>query len=229
MRFRRGAGEAAGFFAGEPQGPRTQSAVSKKQGSNKVSTRGAWIPRLVFWLLVTSVVLLGAAELLNVMQRPSLSRFTGPALANHFVIYQKGRAGNREAWLLVEPQAESGPAACFQRIDCTEADRITGDLRWSFDGAAIYAARRKASTIDGTDRPLWVYEFNTRKLWSGDDQPLAHQLPMNAATEAGLVDIINRHGGKGPVAVSWYDLGKRGDYLFAWQITRWEQALPQKK
>jgi hypothetical protein len=59
--------------------------------------------------------------------------------------------------------------------------------------------------------------------------PAEHHLPMEAATEAGLVDIINRHGGKGPVAVPWYDLGKRGEYLFAWQITRWEQALPIPK
>jgi hypothetical protein len=52
-------------------------------------------------------------------------------------------------------------------------------------------------------------------------------MPSTITTETALVDIINRHGGKGPVAASWYDLGKHGDYLFAWQITRWEKALPQ--
>lgn len=201
--------------------------MSKKKASSKISTRGAWKPRVVFWLLAAAVILLGAFELLNVMQRPSFARLAGPAQVNHIVLYQKGRAANREAWLLMEPQAESGPALCFQRIDCTEADRMTGDIRWSFDGAALYAARRKAATIEGADRPLWVFEFATKKLWSGDDQPLAHHLATHPATEAGMVAIINRHGGKGPVAVSWYDLGKRGDYLFAWQITRWERALPK--
>ena len=199
--------------------------MSKKKASSKVSTRGAWTPRLVFWLLAAAVLLLVVAEMLNVMRRPSLTRLAGPAQANHVVLYQKGRSGSREAWLLMEPRAESGPAWCFQRIDCTEADRLTGDVRWSFDGAALYAARRKAATIEGSDRPLWVFEFASKKLWSLDDQPRAHHLPMHPATEAGLVDIINSHGGKGPVAVSWYDLGKRGDYLFAWQITRWENAL----
>jgi len=173
-------------------------------------------------------MLLGVAELLNVMRRPSFSRLKGPAEANHFVLYQKGRAANREAWLFMEPQAESGPAVCFQRIDCTKEDRMTGDIRWSFDGAALYAARRKASSIEAADRPLWVFDFAKQQLWSIDDKPLAHHLPLHAATEAALVNLINSHGGKGPVAVSWYELGKRGEYLFAWQITRWENALPRK-
>ena len=203
--------------------------MSKQKAKTKISPGGAWKPRLVFWLLAAAVGLLGVAELLNVIRRPSLLRLPGPAMANRFVLYQKGRPASREAWLLMEPQAESGPAVCFQRIDCTEADRMTGDIRWSFDGAALYASRRKASSIEGTNRPLWVFEFATRKLWSLDETPLARHLPVKAATEAGLVDIINSHGGKGPAAISWYDLGKRGDYLFAWQITRWEKALPHAR
>ncbi len=203
--------------------------MSKQKAKSKVSPGGAWKPRLVFWLLAAAVGLLSAAELLNVMRHPSLLRLPGPAMANRVVLYQKGRPGSREAWLFMEPLADSGPAVCFQRIDCTEEDRLTGDLRWSFDGAALYASRRKASSIEATDRPLWVFEFATQKLWSLDDTPRAHHLTMQAATEAGLVDIINSHGGKGPAAISWYDLGKRGDYLFAWQITRWENALPHAK
>ncbi len=189
---------------------------------------GAWKPRAVFLLLVAALLVLGVAELLNLMQRPSLTRITGPAGARQLVIYQKGRAANREAWLLTEPQGELGPAHCFQRIDCTEDDRITGDIRWSFDGQALYATRRKAGSIEEADRPLWVYDFRELKLWSLDARALAGGLPMHAADEAGLVRMINDRGGKGPVAVSWYDLGKRGDYLFAWQITRWEKALPAR-
>ena len=187
---------------------------------------GAWKPRVVFFLLLAALLLLGVAELLNLMRRPSLTRVKGPAGAQHLVIYQKGRAANREAWLLTEPQGEAGPAHCFQRLDCTEDDQSTGDLRWSFDGHALYATRRKAPTIEAADRPLWVYDFKERKLWSLDEKPLASRLAMNAATEAQLVRLINDRGGKGPVAAAWYELGKRGDYLFAWQITRWENALP---
>jgi hypothetical protein len=40
------------------------------------------------------------------------------------------------------------------------------------------------------------------------------------------VEFIKRHGGKRPGAVSWYHLDRRGVHLFAWQITRWERALP---
>jgi len=187
---------------------------------------GAWKPRAVFFLLAAALLVLGVAELLNVMRRPSLTRVKGPAGAHQIIIYQKGRAANREAWLLTEPQGEAGPARCFHRIDCTEDDRLTGDIRWSFDGHALYAARRKGKSIEEAERPLWVFDFKERKLWSLNEQPLASRLEMHSAGEAQLVRLINDRGGKGPVAVSWYDLGKRGEYLFAWQITRWEKALP---
>src|SRR5687768_11387131 len=62
-----------------------QDSVSKRSASTKVSTRGAWKPRLVFWLLAAAVIMLGVAELLNVMRRPSFSRLKGPAEANSFV------------------------------------------------------------------------------------------------------------------------------------------------
>ena len=201
----------------------SQEPASRKRGP------GAWKPRVVFVLLAAAVLLLAGAELLNLMRRPSLTRARGPAGANQFVIYQKGRAANREAWLLTEPQGEAGPARCFQRIDCTEDDRLTGHVRWSFDGHLLYATRRKVATIEASDRPLWVFDFKAEKLWSLDEKPLASHLEMHSATEAQLVRLINDHGGPGPVAAAWYDLGKRGEYLFAWQITRWEKSLPQEE
>jgi hypothetical protein len=203
--------------------------MARQAARIKVTVGGAWKPRLFFWLLVAAMLLLTVAELLNVMRRPSLTYLKGPAGASGLVLYQKGRAGSREAWLLAEPQAEAGPPVCFHHIDCTEKDQSTGELRWSFDGLALYATRRRAPSIEAADRPLWVYEFNAAKLWSLNDDPQKHHLPVTSATETDLVETINRHGGKGPVAVSWYDLGKRGEYLFAWQITRWEKALPAEQ
>jgi hypothetical protein len=202
--------------------------MAKKPASIKVTGGGSWKPRVFFWLLAAALLLLAVAELLNVMQRPSLTYLRGPAGANGLVLYQKGRAGSREAWLLTEPLAEAGPPVCFQHVYCTKKDQTTGDLRWSFDGLALYATRRRAASIEAADRPMWVYEFGPGKLWSLDGSPQEHHLPVTTANETALVEIINRHGGKGPVAVSWYDLGKRGEYLFAWQITRWEKALPEK-
>jgi hypothetical protein len=202
--------------------------MGKRPAKIKVTVGGAWKPRFFFWLLVAAVLLLAGAELLNLMRRPSLTYLRGPAGASGIVLYQKGRAGNREAWLFTEPQADAGPPVCFHRVDCTEKDKVTGDLRWSFDGLALYATRRRPGSIEAADRPLWVYEFNGAKLWALNDEVQKYGLPTSAATEKALVEIINRHGGKGPVAVSWYDLGKRGEYLFAWQITRWEKVLPQR-
>ena len=161
------------------------------------------------------------------MDRPSLTRYSGFAGAGKFVLFQKGSPRERRAWLFVEPDADAGPPVCFQTLDCSEKDTLTGDIRWSYDGAALYASRRRAESIEAADRPLWVYEFTTGKLWTLNPGALPAGLTGIEGDEATLVDIINRHGSKGPVAVSWYDLGKRGNYLFAWEITRWQQALPR--
>lgn len=206
---------------------RQTAKVAKKPSSNKVSVGGAWKPRLFFWMLVAAVVALSGREVINVMEHPSLTRFSGPAGAGQFVLYQKGKSRDRLAWLYVEPEEDRAPPVCFHRIDCSEKDTVTGDLRWSFDGMTLYASRRQAGSLEAADRPLWAYEFTTGKLWTLQPSEMAAGLHALAATEAELVDIINRHGGKGPVAVSWYDLGKRGAYLFAWEITRWERALPE--
>jgi len=186
------------------------------------------VPRAVFLLLVAALLLLGGVELFNVLKRPSLSRVKGPAGAERFVLYQKGRAANREAWLLAEPEGELGPPECFQWIDCTEDDHTTGDLHWSFDGHLLYAVRRKPATLEEADLPLWVYDFKERKLWALDEKPPFIWMEKHSATSLQMVRQINEHGGKGPVAVPWYELGKRGEYLFAWQITRWEKVLPKK-
>ncbi len=203
--------------------------MARRSASTRSAPAGAWKPRVFFWLLIAALLLLGGAEIFNAFRRPALLFFKGPGEFHRLVLYQKGRAGSREAWLLTEPQGDSGPPRCFQRIDCTDADKFTGGLRWSYDGKTLYATRRRPQSMDAGDRPLWVYEFETNKLWSVSDAPGAGTFPLLPATERTLVDLINRHGGKGPAVVSWYDLGKHGEHLFAWQLTRWENALPSAR
>lgn len=201
--------------------------MSKRRSQSAVTVSGAWKPRLVFWLLAAAVMLLGGRELFNMLQRPSLTKLSGPAQAASFVLYQKGRPAEREAWLFVEPDGDRGPPRCFQFVDCSEKDTATGDLQWTFDGAALYAVKRKPEQTAGPARPLWLYEFTTGKLWSAQAEALRSVVPVQLVSEQSLMEMVQRHGGAGPVAVQWYDMGKRGAYLFAWEITRWEQALPE--
>lgn len=200
--------------------------MSKRQSRSGVTVSGAWKPKAVFWLLAAAVMVLTGRELLNLLERPSLTKLSGPAGAGRFVLYQKGRAADREAWLFVEPDGERGPPRCFQMVECSDRDTVTGDLQWTFDGAALYAVKRKPEQTAGPGRPLWLYEFTTGRLWSSQVEALKSAVPVTAVTEQTLVEMVFRHGGHGPVAVPWYDLGRRGAYLFAWEITRWERAIP---
>ena len=81
--------------------------MGKKNTSITVSAGGAWKPRLCFWLLTAAVLGLCGRELINVMDRPSLTRYSGFAGAGKFVLFQKGSPRERRAWLFVEPDADA--------------------------------------------------------------------------------------------------------------------------
>ncbi len=191
------------------------------------ASTGAWKPRVFFWLLVAGFVALSAAELLNALRRPSLLRIPGLPGSPPLVVYHKGRPEHRVAWLFFEPGGEEGAPVCFQQIDCSSRDEDTGEVRWSFTGDLLYATRRRGETIDAGSHPLWAYDFGRKVLHAVKKEAEILGLPVKVSTEREIVELINRGGGKGPLAMVWYDFGKTGDYLPAWKATRWEQQLPR--
>jgi hypothetical protein len=188
---------------------------------------GEWKPRVMFWLLVLAVLGLGAAELRNALRRPSLHRVAGEPGTPALTLYYKGRPESRVAWLFFEPEGETGAPVCFQCIDCTPREETTGEIRWSFTGQVLYATRRRPESLDTGSLPLWAYDFEQRTLYALPELAKACPLAVQPAAEREMVALINRTGGKGRLALAWYDLGKKGDYLPAWKATRWEQALPE--
>lgn len=191
------------------------------------ASTGEWKPRVFFWVLTVALVILSAAELFNALRRPSLLRIAGLPGAKSLIVYQKGRPESRAAWLFYEPGGEESAPVCFQRIDCTTADEDTGEIRWSFTGDILYATRRRADTIDTGSLPLWAYDLTTGALYAVSDEAAKFGLPVKVTGEREIVELINSGGGKGPLALAWYDFGKRGEYLPAWKSTRWEQQLPR--
>jgi hypothetical protein len=187
---------------------------------------GAWQPRVVFWLLSAVILILASVEVLNLFRGPSLVRMIAPERRASVVVYQRGRSHAREAWLLIEPKGDLGPAQALLRVDCSPKDTFTGDLVWSRDGALLAGLQRRSHGGPPTDVVIWVYDFAQQKLWTADPAHVGATTPHLRATQTAMRDFLGRHGGRGPLAISWYELGKKGNTLFAWQITRWESALP---
>ena len=194
--------------------------------------KNAWQPRLFGLVLLSCLFLLAVLEIINVFRLPEVRRLESPNPGTGIVLYQKGRPQSREAWLLVEPRGDMGPPVCFQRIDCrASGDARTGAVHWTLDGHALYALRRRTHDARNVTGVLWLYDLPSGKLYATDASIVGAEVPWTPASESGLLGLIQRRGGQGRPAFSWYELGKSGaqGYRPAWQMTRWEQALPARR
>ncbi len=186
----------------------------------------ACLPRLVFLGLLLLLAAMGTVEVRQGFRHASVLRVPGTSPAPGLVFYQKGRASAREAWLFDEPQGTAGPPRLIQRIECSAVPQAVGEIAWTSDGKAVFAAGRR---LEKRGEPLvrWLFEFETARLYLSDPE---FSLPGRTAfveDPAALTDRWRRHGGTGATAANWYDLGAIGPRLFSWQATRWEQALPE--
>lgn len=184
----------------------------------------ACLPRVVFLLLLGLLAALTAVEVRNALRHPSVRRVPGPKESPALTFYQKGAAKAREAWLFDEPQGTAGPPRLIQRIDCRLSDTAIGEIRWTADRQAVYAAGRTPQSR-GVPVVRWLYEFRAGRLFvSTPDLALPGRTAFVEET-APLTARWRQHQGAGPLAAAWYELGVQGPHLFSWQTTRWENAL----
>jgi hypothetical protein len=188
------------------------------------TSSGAWLPWTFFVVLTAAAVFLVGMEVLNIFRQPSIRTVSGPA-AHRFSIYQRTGSRQREAWFFHEPKGNLGPPVCFLHVVTASASDESGPLHWTHDGCLLIGTQRapRTSSSSGT---VWVYDFTTSSLLSSDHRNQRSGIPAQPATVPDLDRLIQRHGGRGPIALQWYDLGKKHQHLFAWRITRWENAIP---
>lgn len=185
----------------------------------------ACLPRVVFLLLLGLLVGLAGVEVRNVLRHPSERRVPGPQGASALTFYQKGPAKAREAWLFDEPQGSAGPPRLIQRIDCRASPNLIGEIRWTGDGRAVYAAGRNPQSR-GVPVVRWLYEFEAARLFVSTPELALPGRTVFVEDPAPLTARWRQHQGAGPVVASSYELGAQGPHLFSWQTTRWENALP---
>ncbi|RYD36455.1 MAG: hypothetical protein EOP86_05935 [Verrucomicrobiaceae bacterium] len=181
----------------------------------------ACLPRVVFVLIVLLLGTVAGLEVRNVLRHPSLIRRQSEDGSRLLTFYQKGHASAREAWVFDEPQGAGGPPRLIQRIDCRPQETRIGEVRWTADLEAVCATARP---------PLkdirWLFESGAGRLFVGDPDFALPGATAIAETQEALKARWLRHGGQGPPAAVWYDLGNQGPHLFFWQTTRWERQLP---
>gem|GEM_PF-2256438 len=209
---------------------RTKRGVKPPDGEDADEERDtlpptALLPRLVFFLLLGLLAALLAIEVRNGLRHPGVLRVPGPKGAPALTFYQKGYASAREAWLFDEPQGSNGPPRLIQRIDCRPWMTDIGEIRWTSDGQAVYAAGRNPSSR-GLPVVRWLFEFSNGRLHVSRPEPGLPGRTVFVEDPAALVARWHQHKRAGPLAAAWYDLGALRPRLFSWQTTRWEKALP---
>jgi hypothetical protein len=195
-------------------------------GGDASSSGTACLPRLVFLLLVGLLVSLLVVEVRNGLRHPSVRRMPAPKAGAALIFYQKGYASAREAWIFDEPQGSAGPPRVIQKVDCRPSNTLTGEIRWTADGQAVYAAGR-TPLRRGVPQLRWLFEFEAGRLFVSTPDLALPGRTVFVEDSAALTARWRQHQGAGPVAVTWYELGAEGPHLFSWQTTRWENALPE--
>lgn len=185
----------------------------------------ALLPRLVFFLLLGLLAALLAIEVRTGLRHPGVMRVPGQKGAPALTFYQKGYASAREAWLFDEPEGTNGPPRLIQRIDCRPQMTDIGEIRWTSDGQAVYAAGRSPQSR-GLPMVRWLFEFPNGRLYVSRPELGLPGRTVFVEDPAALTARWHHHKGAGPLAAAWYDLGALRPRLFSWQTTRWEKALP---
>ena len=195
-------------------------------GGDASSSGTACLPRLVFLLLVGLLVSLLVVEVRNGLRHPSVRRMPAPKAGAALIFYQKGSPSAREAWIFVEPQGTAGPPRLIQKVDCRPSNTLTGEIRWTADGQAVYAVGR-TPLRRGVPQLRWLFEFEAGRLFVSTPDLALPGRTVFVEDSAALTARWRQHQGAGPVAATWYELGAQGPHLFSWQTTRWENALPE--
>lgn len=186
----------------------------------------ACLPRAVFLLLLGLLGSLFAVEVRNGLRHPSVRRVPAPKTGPALIFYQKGSPSARETWIFEEPQGTAGPPRLIQKVDCRPSNTLTGEIRWTADGRAVYAAGR-TPLQRGVPQVRWFFEFEAGRLFVSTPDLALPGRTVFVEDSAALTARWRQHQGAGPVAATWYELGAQGPHLFSWQTTRWENALPE--
>lgn len=187
----------------------------------EIPSGSACLPRVVFGLMFLLLAGFAGLEIRNVLRHPSLMRRQTPDKKRTLTFFQRGQAAAREAWIFDEPQGGSGPPRLIQHVDCRPKETRIGELRWTADQEAVYATAKPPQK-----EIRWLFESANGRLFVSDPDFALPGVTAIAESPEALLARCKRHGGQGPSAAAWYDLGLQGPHLFFWQTTRWEKRLP---
>jgi hypothetical protein len=196
----------------------------------KANARGGGGAFFFFVCFCLAAAAAAVIEIRNYIEYPCLQEFRNARGDVKVTLYHRGAAQRNAAVFFEHGQLLSLPPEFITRLFYMDESGGRGaeterfeDLSWSRDEGAMFATRAAARS-GGPEEILWIYDFDSRVFY----RVAGAAIPGRGAeaSQAFLQRyLFERKGGPGMVVARWFELGKKENYTFSWETTRWNRAI----
>ena len=201
----------------------------------KANARGGSGGTFVFFVLMCLATAAAAViEVRNYIEYPCLEVFHNKTGDVTVTLYHRGAARRNAAVFYEQGGLLSIPPEFITRVFYLDEGGERGsaterfeELSWSRDGSAMFATRASDSPRPGgsdSAEILWLYDFDSDVFYkvAGSAVPgRGAEAPQRFLQRY----LYEKKGGPGVVVAHWFELGKKQNYAFSWETTRWNKAL----
>ncbi|MGK0187541.1 MAG: hypothetical protein ACI9R3_003329 [Verrucomicrobiales bacterium] len=176
-------------------------------------------------------------EVRNYIEYPCVQQFPSFRGDVTLTLYNRG-AARRSAVVFIEQGSLLNKPRYLTRLHYLEEGGERGSkterfeqLSWSSDAGAVFATRQSnlsqaaASVIPEI---LWLYDIDSGVFYRVNDSAIPGR-GAEASQNVLQRYLYEEKGGPGKVIANWFDLGKKENYAFSWQTTRWNRAAKAAK
>lgn len=169
-------------------------------------------------------------EIRNYIEYPCIQEYMNDRGDVKVILYHRGAAQRNAAVIYEHGRFQSVPPEFMTRLYYldeggergSETERFE-DLSWSRDGGAMFATRASISP-GAAEEILWLYDFDLGVFYRVADARIPGR---GGEVSSSFLNryLYERKGGPGTVIARWFELGKKENYSFSWETTRWNKVI----
>lgn len=217
------------------RGKAARKPAQKKKSRLKARTSSGGGSGFAFFFFVCLCLATGAAaiiEVRNYIEYPCVQQFRSFRGDVTLTLYNRG-AARRNATVFIEQGSLLNKPRYLTRLHYLEEGGERGSkterfeqLSWSSDAGAVFATRQSSlsqAAASAIPEILWLYDIDSGVFYRVNDSAIAGR---GAEASQNFLQryLYEEKGGPGKVIANWFDLGKKENYAFSWQTTRWNRA-----
>ena len=193
---------------------------------------GSHFPFFFFICLTLATAAAVVIEVRNYIEYPCIQQFLSFRGDVTLTLYNRA-AARPSAIVFIEQGSLLNKPRYLTRLHYLEEDGERGSkterfeqLSWSSDSGAVFATRQSSASqaaVSVIPEILWLYDIDSGIFYRVNDSTLPGR---GAEASQNFLQryLYEQKGGPGKIIANWFDLGKKENYAFSWQTTRWNRA-----